>query len=55
MSALGHLPAMGERVEISGFELSVTDMDGRRVSRVHIKRSTSKPETPPEASATPGS
>jgi putative hemolysin len=55
MSALGHLPAMGERVEISGFELSVTDMDGRRVSRVRIKRSISKPETPPEAPATPGS
>jgi putative hemolysin len=54
MSALGHLPAMGERVEIPGFELSVTDMDGRRVSRVRIKRSVSKPETPPEAPATPG-
>ncbi|MFF0307368.1 hemolysin family protein [Streptosporangium sp. NPDC004379] len=38
MATLGHLPAMGERVEIPGFELSVTGMDGRRVSRVRVKR-----------------
>ncbi|MEU0516769.1 hemolysin family protein [Streptosporangium sp. NPDC006007] len=46
MATLGHLPTMGERVEIPGFELSVTDMDGRRVSRVRIKRRTSVPESP---------
>ncbi|GHE34011.1 hemolysin [Streptosporangium violaceochromogenes] len=46
MAALGHLPALGERVEIPGFELSVTDMDGRRVSRVRIKRRASAPEAP---------
>ncbi|MFC7645117.1 hemolysin family protein [Streptosporangium lutulentum] len=55
MSALGHLPALGERVEIPGFELSVTDLDGRRVSRVRIKH---RPEAPPEpdgrAPTTPG-
>ncbi|MEV7908545.1 transporter associated domain-containing protein, partial [Streptomyces anulatus] len=46
MAALGHLPAMGEQVEIPGFELSVTGMDGRRVSRVRIKRRASAPEAP---------
>jgi putative hemolysin len=46
MSKLGHLPALGERVEIPGFELKVTDMDGRRVARVRIKRSTSRTEAP---------
>ncbi|WP_433372974.1 hemolysin family protein [Streptosporangium sp. CA-115845] len=46
MSKLGHLPALGERVEIPGFELKVTDMDGRRVARVRIKRSTSRAEAP---------
>ncbi|WP_030912537.1 hemolysin family protein [Streptosporangium amethystogenes] len=46
MSRLGHLPALGERVEIPGFELKVTDMDGRRVARVRIKRSTSRTEAP---------
>ncbi|MEV8633317.1 hemolysin family protein [Streptosporangium sp. NPDC051023] len=46
MAALGHLPGMGERVEIPGFELSVTGMDGRRVSRVRIKRRASAPEAP---------
>ncbi|OUC86015.1 hypothetical protein CA984_38980 [Streptosporangium minutum] len=46
MAALGHLPTLGERVEIPGFEMSVTDMDGRRVSRVRIKRRAAPPETP---------
>ncbi|MEV7005651.1 hemolysin family protein [Streptosporangium sp. NPDC051022] len=46
MATLGHLPAMGERVEIPGFELVVTGMDGRRVSRVRIKRRVSAPEAP---------
>ncbi|MFJ2031472.1 hemolysin family protein [Streptosporangium sp. NPDC087985] len=58
MAALGHLPTMGERVEIPGFEMSVTDMDGRRVSRVRIKRRACPPETPassdPESPASSG-
>jgi len=47
MGALGHLPALGDRVEIPGFDLTVTDMDGRRVSRVRIKRSAPRQEAPP--------
>ncbi|MER7131527.1 hemolysin family protein [Streptosporangium saharense] len=49
MAALGHLPSMGERVEVPGFELSVTGMDGRRVSRVRIKHrapASDAPNTP---------
>ncbi|WP_433251909.1 CNNM domain-containing protein [Streptosporangium sp. CA-135522] len=54
MAALGHLPALGERVEIPGFEMSVTDMDGRRVSRVRIKRRNPPPAVPEDADpATP--
>ncbi|MEU6738843.1 hemolysin family protein [Streptosporangium sandarakinum] len=53
MAALGHLPAMGERVEIPGFELSVTGMDGRRVSRVRVKRRL-PPAEPAEPAGTAG-
>ncbi|MGV9323948.1 hemolysin family protein [Streptosporangium sandarakinum] len=53
MATLGHLPAMGERVEIPGFELSVTGMDGRRVSRVRVKRRL-PPAEPAEPAGTAG-
>ncbi|GAA3718813.1 hemolysin family protein [Nonomuraea antimicrobica] len=47
MAMLGHVPAVGERVEFSGFELTVTELDGRRIARVRVKR---RPvvESPPE-------
>ncbi|MFI6394607.1 hemolysin family protein [Nonomuraea sp. NPDC050547] len=38
MAMLGHVPAAGEKVEIPGFEFTVTDLDGRRISRVRVKR-----------------
>ncbi|GII90895.1 hemolysin family protein [Sinosporangium siamense] len=49
MAALGHLPALGDRVEIPGFELSVTAMDGRRIDRVRVKRRSSTPAAEPPA------
>ncbi|MFC4010598.1 hemolysin family protein [Nonomuraea purpurea] len=38
MAMLGHVPSVGEKVEISGFELTVTELDGRRIARVRVKR-----------------
>ncbi|MFI7638465.1 hemolysin family protein [Nonomuraea sp. NPDC049400] len=38
MAMLGHVPAVGEKVEITGFEMTVTELDGRRISRVRVKR-----------------
>ncbi|MET8861398.1 hemolysin family protein [Nonomuraea sp. NPDC004580] len=38
MAMLGHVPAVGERVEFSGFELTVTELDGRRIARIRVKR-----------------
>ncbi|MGC5013697.1 hemolysin family protein [Streptosporangium sp. DT93] len=52
MSSLGHLPVLGERVEVSGFDLTVTEMDGRRVSRVRIKRNVPRQETADAAEET---
>ena len=36
MAALGHLPTLGEAVEVDGHRLEVTELDGRRVSRVRV-------------------
>ncbi|WP_327087548.1 hemolysin family protein [Nonomuraea sp. NBC_01738] len=38
MANLGHVARVGEIVEIPGFGLTVTEMDGRRISRVRVKR-----------------
>ena len=36
MAALGHVPRVGEAVEADGHRLEVTELDGRRVSRVRV-------------------
>ncbi|MGZ6792465.1 MAG: hemolysin family protein [Mycobacteriales bacterium] len=36
MAALGHLPRVGEAVEADGHRLEVSELDGRRVSRVRV-------------------
>ncbi|MGH3345135.1 MAG: hemolysin family protein [Carbonactinosporaceae bacterium] len=36
VARLGHLPSVGESVEVSGYRLTVTELDGRRISRVRL-------------------
>lgn len=36
MAALGHLPGLGEAVEVDDHRLEVSELDGRRVSRVRV-------------------
>jgi putative hemolysin len=36
MACLGHVPRLGEAVEVDGHRLEVTELDGRRVSRVRV-------------------
>jgi putative hemolysin len=36
MAALGHVPRLGEAVEADGHRLEVSELDGRRVSRVRV-------------------
>jgi magnesium and cobalt exporter, CNNM family len=38
LAMLGHLPAERETVEVAGYRLTVTEMDGRRISRVLVSR-----------------
>ncbi|WP_062344891.1 hemolysin family protein [Herbidospora yilanensis] len=40
MAKLGHLPVVGEAVEVPGARLTVTEMDGRRISRVRVTPAT---------------
>jgi CBS domain containing-hemolysin-like protein len=35
---LGHLPAVGEKVEIEGYEATITKTDGKRVVEIRFKR-----------------
>jgi putative hemolysin len=36
MATLGHVPKKGEAVEVDGHRLEVTELDGRRISRVRV-------------------
>ncbi|MDB6070079.1 MAG: Hemolysin, contains domain [Verrucomicrobiales bacterium] len=40
-SHVGHLPGVGETAEIDGYEVTVREMDGRRILRLHFKRHSS--------------
>ncbi|MET9337200.1 MULTISPECIES: hemolysin family protein [unclassified Nonomuraea] len=47
LARLGHLATTGEQVEIPGFEFTVTELDGRRIARIRVKR-RALVESPPE-------
>jgi putative hemolysin len=36
LQALGHLPSVGEEVEVAGVRLTVTSLDGRRIERLRV-------------------
>ena len=36
MAVLGHVPRLGDAVEADGHRLEVSELDGRRVSRVRV-------------------
>jgi putative hemolysin len=44
-AALGHLPTLGETVDVEGHQLAVVELDGRRVSRIRV---ILRQETAPE-------
>ena len=41
---LGHLPRVGEQVEIEGFQVTVTKADNRRILQLHFKRAPKRSE-----------
>jgi putative hemolysin len=52
LAALGHLPGDGESAEVAGRRLTVTQLDGRRISRVRV--SPASPAGPTAGTAAPG-
>jgi putative hemolysin len=38
LATLGHIPSVGESVDVDGHRLTVTETDGRRVSRLRVAR-----------------
>jgi putative hemolysin len=52
LAALGHLPESGESAEVAGRKLTVTQLDGRRISRVLV--SPAPPPEPGEDGGPPG-
>jgi putative hemolysin len=51
LAALGELPTVGQAVEVNGYRLTVTEMDGRRIARLRV--APAGPAAAPGAS-TPG-
>jgi putative hemolysin len=47
LSSLGHLPKTGEYAEMDGSRLTVTELDGRRISRVRVTEVTAGPAERP--------
>ena len=52
LAMLGQLPAVGDAVEVDGHRLTVTEMDGRRISRVRVGPAAAGPGDGPGATAT---
>jgi putative hemolysin len=48
MAQLGHLPQLGESVDVEGHRLTVEELDGRRVARVRV---AAAPADAPEENA----
>jgi putative hemolysin len=46
MAALGHLPQTGESAQLDASRLTVTELDGRRISRVKVTESAPRPAQP---------
>ncbi len=53
LQALGHLPSVGEVVEVAGVRLTVTALDGRRIERLRVTPAP-QPVRPPDPSPLDG-
>jgi putative hemolysin len=53
VSELGHVPTTGEVVEFEGYRLKVTELDGRRASRVRVTPPVDGPEPTPSSETGP--
>jgi putative hemolysin len=54
LAALGEMPELGDSVQVPGYTISVTEMDGRRIARLRVipgKSADEQRENPPEEAA----
>jgi len=51
MNRLGHLPQVGEHVDINDYRLTVTELDGRRVARLRLTKVPPAAPPPPAPAA----
>src|SRR5262250_1920842 len=52
LATLGHLPRTGESAELDGTQLTVTELDGRRISKVKVTEVTPRPQPTRSETAT---
>ena len=55
MARLGRLPAVGDVTLGDGVRLTITEVDGRRASRIRVTPISEQPTVGPDTSITPGS
>jgi putative hemolysin len=55
LAALGDLPAVGDSVQIAGHTITVTELDGRRISRLRVADTPPDQPAPPVPLASPAS
>jgi putative hemolysin len=53
LAVLGEVPTAGAAVEVPGYTITVTEMDGRRIARLRVKP-TLRPTAPEQAAASGG-
>jgi putative hemolysin len=53
VSQLGHIPDAGESVEVDGYRLTVTELDGRRIARILLAALPSPPSEQPPSDRPP--
>jgi putative hemolysin len=53
LAALGEVPSVGDSARVPGYTLTVAEMDGRRISRLHVVPATPAPGAPGPAAPGP--
>ena len=46
LARLGQVPVEGQSVEVAGYRITVTEMDGRRIARLRIAPAAARPDQP---------
>ncbi len=55
LAALGHLPSVGDSVQVAARTITVTELDGRRIARLRVTANTPASPSPPASPSAPAS